>query len=83
MCCRHKDVPGNADSLVKAKARDGESEPHWELIATSPEELTELGERLRRSKKKPDQTLADQVCPGQPPLYVCGSRGNYGLGFRY
>ena len=51
----YRETPG---SLLKAKAKD---EPHWELIATSPEELTEVGERLRRSKKKPDQTLADQV----------------------
>ena len=53
----YRETPG---SLVKAKR---ESEPQWELIATSPEELTEVGERLRRSKKKPDQTLASQVGP--------------------
>lgn len=49
------------DGLLKAKGKKEQSEPQWELIASTPEELTDLGEKLRRSKKKPDQILANMV----------------------
>lgn len=55
------------DSLLKAKTKKQQSEPQWELLASSPEQLTELGEKLRRSKKKPDQTLAVMVGRSFPP----------------
>ena len=33
------------------------------MVASTPEDLTDLGEKLRRSKKKPDQRLATLVRP--------------------
>ena len=53
----YRETPG---SLLKGKGKK-QSEPQWELLAATPEDLTELGERLRRSKKKPDQNLASLV----------------------
>ena len=36
-------------------------EPGWEFVSGSAEEITELGEKLRRSKKTEDQHLAALV----------------------
>lgn len=33
----------------------------WELIGTTAEELTDIGEKLQRSKKDQDRSLAVQV----------------------
>ena len=49
--------------MLKSKSKREQAGPQWELLGTSPEEMTDLGEKLRRSKKRPDQTLANAVCP--------------------
>ena len=37
----------------------------WELVGTTSEELIEFGEKLQRSKRDQDRTLAVKVCPVQ------------------
>ena len=54
----YREVPS---SLWKGKSKKDPQGPDWELIATSAESLTEVGERLKRSKKRADQDLADLV----------------------
>lgn len=49
--------------MLKNKSKREQAGPQWELLGTSPEEMTDLGEKLRRSKKRPDQTLASAVSP--------------------
>lgn len=45
-----------------AKSKERASELQWELLGSSLEDFTEVGEKLKRSKKKSDQTLASMVC---------------------
>lgn len=54
----YREVPS---SLLKSKSKKDQAEPQWELLGSTPEDLTELGEKLRRSKKKADQSLAKIV----------------------
>lgn len=35
----------------------------WELVGTTSDELIEFGEKLQRSKRDQDRTLAVKVCP--------------------
>lgn len=53
--------------MLKSKAKKEAEGPEWELIATSAEDLTEVGEKLKRSKKPADQALADMVSYLEPP----------------
>jgi len=55
-------------SLSKSKAQKGRgasaTEPQdgpWELLGTTSDELIDIGEKLQRSKKEQDRTLAVQV----------------------
>lgn len=55
-------------SLSKSKAQKGRgasaTEPQdgpWELLGTTSDELIDIGEKLQRSKREQDRTLAVQV----------------------
>lgn len=54
----YREIP---DHLIKLKSKKEQAEPQWDLLASSPEDMIELGEKLRRSKKKADQNLANLV----------------------
>jgi hypothetical protein len=66
-----RDTPA---SLLKSKGPKGRgvraqppAQGVWELLGSSAEELTELGQKLQRSKKKPDRALASKA---QPPCFA-------------
>ena len=61
----YREIPA---SLSKSKAQKGRgasaTEPQdgpWELLGTTSDELIDIGEKLQRSKKEQDRTLAVQV----------------------
>lgn len=63
----YRDTPADLVPKAKAtKARGVRAQPPppgmWELLGSSVEELKELGQKLQRSKKKPDRLLASKVC---------------------
>jgi len=58
-------------SLVKVKGKQEQEAPQWEVVATSLEELAEVADKLRRSKKKPDQDVADLVGFHTVPQTLC------------
>ena len=67
-------------SLSKSKAQKGRgasaTEPQdgpWELLGTTSDELIDIGEKLQRSKKEQDRTLAVQVYSCAEALYRCSS----------
>ncbi|BDA44548.1 probable DDT domain-containing protein DDR4 [Coccomyxa sp. Obi] len=62
----YRDTPVDLVPKAKAtKARGVRAQPPlpgmWELLGSSVEELTELGQKLQRSKKKPDRLLASKI----------------------
>ncbi len=68
-------------ALTKAKPPKGRGaaawEPQdgpWELLGTTSDELTEIGEKLQRSKKDQDRTLAVKVRPLATQATTKGSR---------
>ncbi|EIE21318.1 hypothetical protein COCSUDRAFT_66829 [Coccomyxa subellipsoidea C-169] len=62
----YRETPADLVPKAKAtKARGVRAQPPlpgvWELLGSSVEELTELGQKLQRSKKKPDRLLASRI----------------------
>ncbi|CAL8463229.1 g2763 [Coccomyxa elongata] len=62
----YRETPADLVPKAKAtKARGVRAQPPlpgmWELLGSSVEELTELGQKLQRSKKKPDRLLASKI----------------------
>lgn len=62
----YRETPADLVPKAKAtKARGVRAQPPppgvWELLGSSVEDLTEVGQKLQRSKKKPDRTLASRV----------------------
>lgn len=62
----YRETPADLVPKAKAtKARGVRAQPPppgvWELLGSSVEDLTEVGQKLQRSKKKPDRMLASRV----------------------
>ncbi len=79
----YRETPADLVPKAKAtKARGVRAPPPqpgvWELLGSSVEELTELGQKLQRSKKKPDRLLASKVVKWSFLQLCCffGSKGN-------